>query len=29
VMLAAYLESEGWTVWWDKNLNPGEPYRAE
>ena len=29
VMLAAYLESEGWTVWWDKNLNLGEPYRDE
>jgi TIR domain-containing protein len=29
VMLAAYLESEGWIVWWDKNLNPGEPYRDE
>ena len=29
VMLAAYLESEGWTVWWDKNLSPGEPYRDE
>jgi hypothetical protein len=29
VTLAAYLESEGWSVWWDKNLNPGEPYRDE
>ena len=29
VLLSAYLESEGWTVWWDKNLNPGEPYRDE
>jgi hypothetical protein len=28
-MLSAYLESEGWTVWWDKNLNAGEPYRDE
>lgn len=28
-LLAAYLESEGWTVWWDKNLKPGEPYRDE
>jgi hypothetical protein len=29
VKLGAYLESEGWTVWFDKNLNPGEPYRDE
>jgi hypothetical protein len=29
VMLAAYLESEGWTVWWDKNLNPGDTYRDD
>jgi hypothetical protein len=29
VMLSAYLESEGWTVWWDKNLSAGEPYRDE
>jgi hypothetical protein len=28
-MLAAYLESEGWTVWYDKNLTPGDPYRDE
>lgn len=28
-MLAAYLESEGWTVWWDRNLTAGEPYRDE
>jgi hypothetical protein len=28
-MLAAYLESEGWTVWWDKHVSPGEPYRDE
>jgi hypothetical protein len=24
VMLGAYLESEGWSVWWYKNLNSGE-----
>ena len=29
VMLAAYLESEGWSVWWDENLSSGEPYRDE
>src|SRR5262245_27408378 len=29
VMLAGYLESEGWTVWWDKSLTVGEPYRDE
>lgn len=29
VMLAAYLEGEGWTVWWDTNLSPGDPYRDE
>ena len=29
VMLATYLESEGWTVWWDKNLSAGELYRDE
>src|SRR5262245_48103313 len=28
-MLAAYLESEGWTVWWDTNLTSGEAYRDE
>ena len=29
VMLAAYLESEGWTVWWDMNLAVGDTYRDE
>ena len=29
VMLAAYLESEGWTVWWDTNLAVGDAYRDE
>jgi hypothetical protein len=24
VMLGAYLESEGWSVWWYKNLNSEE-----
>src|SRR5262245_48622297 len=28
-MLAAYLESEGWTVWWDTNLAVGDAYRDE
>jgi hypothetical protein len=27
VMLSAYLESECWTVWWDRNLGSGEPFR--
>jgi TIR domain len=29
VMLAAYLESEGWTVWWDTNLSAGDAFRDE
>src|SRR5215468_5045188 len=29
VLLAAYLESEGWSVWWDTNLAVGDPYRDE
>jgi hypothetical protein len=29
LMLSAYLESEGWTVWWDTNLTPGDTYRDE
>src|SRR5262245_23311840 len=29
VMLAAYLESEGWTVWWDTNLAAGDQYRDD
>lgn len=29
VMLAAYLESEGWTVWWDTNLAVADAYRDE
>jgi hypothetical protein len=27
--LAAFLEAEGWSVWWDKSLNPGDIYRDE
>ena len=27
--LAAYLESEGWTVWWDTNLRGGASFRDE
>jgi hypothetical protein len=27
VMLAAYLEAEGWTTWWDTNLAVGTQYR--
>ena len=29
VVLAAYLESEGWTVWWDTSLAVGDAYRDE
>src|SRR5215468_3755081 len=29
LMLAAYLESEGWTVWWDTNLAAGDDFRDE
>jgi hypothetical protein len=29
VMLSAYLEAQGYTTWWDKNLTPGTPYRDE
>jgi hypothetical protein len=29
VMLAAYLESEGWTVWWDTKLAVGDGFRDE
>src|SRR5215475_15080331 len=29
VMLSAYLQSEGWTVWWDTNLAVGDAYRDE
>jgi hypothetical protein len=29
VLLAAYLESEGWTVWWDSSLAIGDAYRDE
>src|SRR5262245_25100581 len=29
VMLAAYLKSEGWTVWWDSSLAAGDAYRDE
>jgi hypothetical protein len=28
-LLAAYLESEGWTVWWDTNLAAGDTFRDE
>src|SRR5262245_18628538 len=27
--LATHLESEGWTVWWDKSLGAADPYRDE
>jgi TIR domain len=27
--LAAYLESEGWSVWWDRSLTAGETWRDE
>jgi hypothetical protein len=27
--LAAVLGAEGWTVWWDKSLTSGDPYRDE
>ena len=26
-ILAAYLESGGWSVWWDNNLAAGDVYR--
>jgi len=29
VMLAAYLESEGWSVWWDNNLAAGDAFRDD
>jgi TIR domain len=29
VLLAAYLESEGWSVWWDSSLAIGDAYRDE
>ena len=29
VLLAAYLESEGWTVWWDTKLAVGDTFRDE
>jgi hypothetical protein len=29
VLLAAYLESEGWTMWWDSSLAIGDAYRDE
>jgi TIR domain len=29
MMLAAYLESEGWSVWWDTSLGVGDTYRDE
>ena len=27
--LSAFLEAEGWTVWWDKSLGAADLYRAE
>jgi TIR domain-containing protein len=27
--LSSFLESEGWTVWWDKNLGAADLYRDE
>jgi hypothetical protein len=27
--LAAYLETEGWSVWWDRSLTAGDDYRDE
>jgi hypothetical protein len=27
--LSAFLESEGWTIWWDKSLKPADTYRDE
>jgi len=27
--LSAFLEAEGWSVWWDRNLSAGEVYRDE
>jgi hypothetical protein len=29
VRLSSFLESKGWTVWWDKSLLSGAPYRDE
>jgi len=29
VMLAAYLESEGWSVWWDNKLAAGDAFRDD
>ena len=28
-MLAAYLQAEGWTVWWDTSLTVGDTFRDE
>ena len=27
--LSAFLEAEGWTVWWDRSLSAGDAYRDE
>jgi len=27
--LAAYVESEGWSVWWDRSLTAGDVWRDE
>src|SRR6266850_3153815 len=29
LQLGTYLESEGWTVWWDNSLGAGDGYRDE
>jgi hypothetical protein len=29
VKLAAFLEAEGWSVWWDRSLTAGDEYRDE
>src|SRR5262247_3799984 len=28
-LVSAFLEAEGWTVWWDRSLSAGETYRDE
>jgi TIR domain len=29
VLLSAFFEAEGWSVWWDKSLTAGDAYRDE
>ena len=29
VRLSAYLEAEGWKVWWDRSLSAGDEFRDE